>query len=132
MILVHGLKKEVAVVREIYRLAVSEKKSTYAIARELNRRGVKPPGRYTSWTWEPILEILKNQKYMGDAVYGRTTHVLGNKQLIPVPQEKWIVRSAAFKPMVDPETFAFSAQRVLRDRTLYNRMKNCWMACELC
>jgi DNA invertase Pin-like site-specific DNA recombinase len=118
VILVHGLKKEVAVVREIYRLAVSEKKNTYAIARELNRRGIKPPGRYTSWTWEPILEILKNRKYMGDAIYGRTTHVLGNKQLIQVPPEKWIVRSAAFKPIVDPETFA-AAQRVLRDRTFY-------------
>jgi DNA invertase Pin-like site-specific DNA recombinase len=118
VILVHGLKKEVAVVREIYRLAVSEKKNTYAIARELNRRGIRPPGRYSSWTWEPILEILKNRKYMGDAIYGRTTHVLGDSHLIQVPQEKWIVRSAAFKPVVDPETFG-AAQRALRDRTLY-------------
>jgi hypothetical protein len=55
---------------------------------------------------------------MGDAVYGRTTHLLGTKQLIQVPQEKWIVRSAAFKPIVDPETFA-AAQRVLGDRTIY-------------
>jgi DNA invertase Pin-like site-specific DNA recombinase len=118
VILVPGPLKEVAVVREIYRLAVSEKKNTCAIARELNRRRIKPPGRYSSRTWEPILEVLKNRKYMGDAVYGRTTHVLGNNQLIEVPQEKWIVRSAAFRPIIDPEIFA-AAQRVLRDRTLY-------------
>jgi DNA invertase Pin-like site-specific DNA recombinase len=118
VILVHGSKKEVAVVREIYRLAVSEKKNTYAIARELNRRGIKPPGKYSSWSWEPVLEILNNRKYMGDAIYGRTTHVLGNKRLIRVPEEKWIVKSAAFKPIVDPETYA-AAQRVLRDRTVY-------------
>ena len=105
-------------VREIYRLAVSERKNTHAIARELNRRRITPPGRYPSWTWEPIFEVLKNPKYMGDAVYGRTTHVLGSNQLTQVPQEKWIVRSAAFKPIIDPETFA-AAQRVLRDRTQY-------------
>jgi DNA invertase Pin-like site-specific DNA recombinase len=118
VILVHGPRKEVAIVREIYRLALSEKKNTYAIARELNRRRIKPPGRYSSWTGEPVLEILNNRKYMGDAIYGRTTHVLGNNQLIPVPQERWIVKPAAFKPIIDPETFA-AAQRVLRDRTFY-------------
>ena len=118
VILVHGPRKEVAVVREIYRLAVSERKSTYAIATKLNRRGIKPPGRYSSWTWEPILEILKNRKYMGDAVYGRTTHVLGSSRYLSVPPDKWIVKPAAFKPIVDPETFA-AAQRVLRDRTFY-------------
>jgi DNA invertase Pin-like site-specific DNA recombinase len=118
VILVPGPLKEVAVVREIYRLAVSERKNTHAIARELNRRRITPPGRYPSWTWEPIFEVLKNPKYMGDAVYGRTTHVLGSNQLTQVPQEKWIVRSAAFKPIIDPETFA-AAQRVLRDRTQY-------------
>jgi DNA invertase Pin-like site-specific DNA recombinase len=116
VILVPGPLKEVAVVREIYRLAVSERKNTHAIARELNRRRITPPGRYPSW--EPIFEVLKNPKYMGDAVYGRTTHVLGSNQLTQVPQEKWIVRSAAFKPIIDPETFA-AAQRVLRDRTQY-------------
>jgi DNA invertase Pin-like site-specific DNA recombinase len=116
--LVHGPRKEVAVVREIFRLAVSKKKNTYAIARELNRRGIKPPGRYSSWTWEPILEIIRNRKYMGDAVYGRTTHVLGSSRLINVPPEKWVIKSAAFKPIVDPETFA-AAQRGLRDRTFY-------------
>ncbi len=118
VILVHGPRREVAIVREIYRLAITERKNTYAIARELNRRRIKPPGRYLSWTYEPILEILTNQKYMGDAVYGRTTHVLGNSRLISVPRGKWVVKPAAFKPIVDPETFA-AAQRMLHDRTYY-------------
>jgi hypothetical protein len=118
VILVHGPRREVATVREIYRLAITERKSTYAIARELNRRRIKPPGRCLSWTFEPILEILTNQKYMGDAVYGRTRRPLGNSRLINVPREKWIVKRAAFKPIVDPETFA-AAQRMLHDRTYY-------------
>lgn len=55
---------------------------------------------------------------MGDAVYGRTTHVLGSSRLISVPPERWIVKPAAFNPIVDSETFA-AAQRVLHDRTFY-------------
>jgi DNA invertase Pin-like site-specific DNA recombinase len=118
VILVHGPRREVATVREIYRLAVCERKNTYAIARELNRRRLRPPGKYASWTNEPILEILTNQKYMGDAVYGRTTHLLGNSRLLSVPRAKWIVRPGAFKPIVDSQTFA-AAQRMLHDRTYY-------------
>lgn len=118
VILVHGPRNEVAIVSEIYRLAASEKQNTYAIARELNRRRIKPPGRYSSWTGEPILEILTNRKYMGDAVYGRTTHLLGSSQLITVPPERWIVKAAAFEPIVDREIFA-ATQRVLHERTFY-------------
>jgi DNA invertase Pin-like site-specific DNA recombinase len=118
VVLVHGPRKEVAVVREIYRLAISNKKSTHAIAQELNRRRITPPGKYSSWNYEPVLEILTNQKYMGDAVYGRTTHVLGSSSLLKVPREKWIVRQGAFKPIVDHDTFD-AAQRVLRNRTVY-------------
>jgi DNA invertase Pin-like site-specific DNA recombinase len=117
VILVPGSQKEVATIREIYRLAISENKNTHAIARELNRRRIKPPGRSSSWTYEPVLEILTNRKYMGDAVYGRTRQVLGSSPL-RVPCQRWIVKERAFKPIVDSETFA-AAQRVLHDRTIY-------------
>ncbi len=117
VILVHGPRNEVETVREIYRLVISEKKSTHAIAQELNRRRIKPPGRSSSWTYEPVLEILTNRKYMGDAVYGRTTQVLGSRPL-KVPRERRIVKEGSFKPIVDSETFA-AAQRILHDRTIY-------------
>src|SRR5216684_3436864 len=50
-----------------------------------------------------IREILTNRKYMGDAVYGRTSQVLGSRPL-KVPRERWIVKEGAFKPIVDSET----------------------------
>lgn len=117
VMLVHGPRKEVKVVREIYGLAIHEKKSAHAIARELNRKLIGPPGKYLSWGYEPVLEILTNRKYMGDAVYGCTKQVLGGSRL-RVPREKWIVKQGAFKPIVNPEIFA-AAQRALHDRTFY-------------
>lgn len=115
--LVHGPRPEVRVVREIYRLAMYEKKSAHAIARELNRKRIGPPGKYLLWGYEPVLEILTNRKYMGDAVYGCTKQLLGSSRL-RVSRDKWIVKQGAFKPIVNPEIFA-AAQRVLHDRTFY-------------
>jgi DNA invertase Pin-like site-specific DNA recombinase len=116
VILVHGPAKEVALVREIYRLTISEKKSTPSIAREFNRRHIKHPGRL-SWSDEHILEILTNPKYIGHAVYGRTTSILGSR-VVAAPHDDWVVKVGAFDPIIDAETFA-AAQRVLHSRTFY-------------
>ncbi len=116
VILVHGPANQVARVREIYRLTISEKRGAKSIARELNRRQIKHPGK-PSWSYEHIVEILTNPKYMGDAVLGRTTSLLGT-EVVNAPRDKWTVKAGAFEPIVDRETFA-AAQWVLRDRTLY-------------
>jgi DNA invertase Pin-like site-specific DNA recombinase len=116
VILVHGPANQVARVREIYRLTIEEKRGAKSIARELNRRHVKHPGK-PAWSYEHIVEILTNPKYMGAAVLGRTTSLLGT-EVVAAPPDKWTVKAGAFEPIVDPETFA-AAQRVLRDRTLY-------------
>ena len=42
--LVHGSAKDVALVREIYRLAICEKKGAMAIARDLNRKHIRLAG----------------------------------------------------------------------------------------
>jgi DNA invertase Pin-like site-specific DNA recombinase len=117
VVLVHGPAKEVALVRRIYRLTISNKRSAISIARELNRRHVKHPGRLLLWNYEHILEILTNRKYMGDAVYGRTSNVL-RSGLVKAPEDKWTVKAGAFEPIIDPGTFA-AAQRVMHDRTFY-------------
>jgi len=116
VILVHGPAKEVAIVREIYRLAVAEKKSALSIARELNLRRIKHPGRL-SWNGEHIWEILTNPKYTGHAVYGRTASRLGSR-VVPAPPSEWVIKEGAFDPIIDAGTFA-STQRVLHSRTFY-------------
>jgi DNA invertase Pin-like site-specific DNA recombinase len=115
VILVPGPAREVARVREIYRLTICEKKSAKAIARDFNRKGLKCLG--ARWNDQRILEILRNPKYAGWAVWGRTVGPLG-KRPIAVPQSQWTINAHAFQPIVDQETFE-TAQKVLNNRTRY-------------
>lgn len=68
MILVYGPANRAVRVREIYRLTISQKKGAKSIARELNRRHIKHPGK-PSWGYEHIVEILTNPKYVGEMPY---------------------------------------------------------------
>lgn len=116
VVLVHGPAREVAVVREMYRRCIA-KKGAMAIARELNRRHIKHPGKQPSWRYEHIVEILTNPKYMGQAVLGRTICPL-HTRAVTQARDKWTVKNGAFVPIVDAETFA-AAQNALHDRTFY-------------
>lgn len=113
VILVPGPREEVARVRDIYRLKISEKKSAKDIARDFNRRGLPCCGE--RWTDQRILDILRNQKYIGWAVWGRTTGPLGTKR-VDAPPGKWIVNPEAFEGLIDDQTFD-KAQSALADRT---------------
>ena len=117
VVLVHGPAREVAVVREMYRLCIDAKKGAMAIARELNRRHIKHPGKQPRWCYEHVVEVLTNPKYMGQAVLGRTICPLRTQVVTQAP-DKWTVKHGAFAPIVAPETFA-AAQNALHDRTFY-------------
>ena len=101
--------------REIYRLAISERRSANSIAREFNRKGSKCCGR--RWTYGQILAILRNPKYTGCSTWGRTRGVLGVGR-IPVPKEEWTLKPGAFTGIIDQSTFD-TAQRTLADRTFH-------------
>ncbi len=113
VILVPGPAKEIARVREIYRLTISDRRSAKSIAREFNRKGMKCCGQ--PWTYGRVLEILRNPKYVGIAAWGRTTGLLGIKR-VKVAQERWTVKTGAFEAIIDQKMFD-AAQRALRDRT---------------
>jgi|SRR5579863_1907373 len=113
VILVPGPEAEVAGVREIYRLRISEKRTANWIARDFNRRGITCCG--APWTGVRVLEVLRNPKYIGQAVWGRTTGPLCRKR-VNVPQNQWISKSGAFEALVDQQTFD-AAQGAIRDRT---------------
>ena len=113
VILVPGAKEEVECVREMYRMVVAEKRGPYYIARELNRRGLTNRGR--AWCHETVRKILTHPKYAGDNVWNQTSRRLGGANM-RVPRFKWIVKSQAFEPVVDPKLFD-EAQRILAQRT---------------
>lgn len=59
--------EEAEIVRLIYRLYL-EGYSTNAIAKELETRGIKTVTGKEKWSTTVIISILKNEKYMGDAL----------------------------------------------------------------
>ena len=115
VVLVPGPVHEVSVVREIYKMLISGKKSTYAIARDLNARGIQYCEN-SVWDYQAVCGILTHPKYAGVHVFGRTSSRLYTST-VNISKSEWIVTPDAFTPLVDRNTFE-KAQQVLRDRTV--------------
>ena len=115
VILVPGPAHEVHCVRDIYRMFVSEKRSVYAIGRELNRKGIAYLNDST-WDYQAVHGVLTHPKYSGCHVFGRTSSRLYTRSL-KLPKSQWIVKPEAFEPIVDSATFA-AAQKILNGRTI--------------
>jgi hypothetical protein len=112
VVLVPGDPKEVALVREMFRMIVEEKSNPFRITRELNDQGKTLRGH--RWNRQMVTRILTDPKYAGACVWNRSTRRLGGPN-VPVPRSDWIIREGAFEPVVDPAIFA-DAQRVLGKR----------------
>jgi DNA invertase Pin-like site-specific DNA recombinase len=115
VILVPGPSEEVQVVRDIYRMLISERRTVYAIARELNRKGVMYFGD-SKWDYLAVHNVLTHPKYAGCHVFGRTSSKLCTP-VVRVPRSDWTLTPAAFEPVVDQATFD-EAQRILQERTV--------------
>jgi DNA invertase Pin-like site-specific DNA recombinase len=117
--LVHGPDFEVAHVREMYRMLISDRLSVPDIARELNKKGVKQAGKGTvanPWNYATVYHVLTNPKYAGIHVFGRSTQKLCTPS-VRLPKAEWIITPEAFEPIVDQQTFD-RAQHVLHSRTV--------------
>jgi DNA invertase Pin-like site-specific DNA recombinase len=115
VILVLGPAPEVQVVKDIYRMLLSDKLSISAIARELNRRSIAYIGG-SEWTYQGVRAVLTDPKYTGCHIYGRTSIRLSTPR-VKLPRSEWVVTPAAFEPLIDTSVFS-EAQRVLQERTL--------------
>jgi DNA invertase Pin-like site-specific DNA recombinase len=115
VILVPGPDHETNVVRDIYRMLISDGLSVYTIARELNTRGVKYQGD-SRWSHHTVAEVLTNPKYAGTHVFGRTSCRLYTPS-VERPRSEWILRPGAFARVIDHTTF-LKAQQVLNCRTI--------------
>jgi DNA invertase Pin-like site-specific DNA recombinase len=112
VILVPGPAKEVKIVRKIFHLFVHDHISPTDIVRRLNKQGVVNAWG-NAWTPNNMFKLLRNESYIGDLVYNRTTAKLFSKRR-PNPRSMWIRKNGAFKPIVDLELFE-AAQRLLNN-----------------
>lgn len=113
VILMPGPEGERETINRIYRLFVNDRKGETQIARILNSEGlVTDLGR--PWTQIVVSEVLKNEKYIGNNVFHRTSGKL-NKRRVATPPEMWIRKIGAFEPIVDRRLF-YEAQRIIKER----------------
>jgi hypothetical protein len=71
-VLMPGPPEEVRIIHRAYELLIDEKQSPFDIAKQLNSEGT--PAQFgRSWTRLSVLALLSNEKYMGNAVYNRTS-----------------------------------------------------------
>ena len=121
IVLVPGPPREVEVIRTIFALAAKRQNSPRLIAEELNRRGFKYlDGK--SWNRVAVYLILKNEKYMGCSVWGKTQKPF-NKFTRRLPSSAWIKKNDAFPPLIDAEQFG-RVQRIIRDRDTHRVRSN--------
>ena len=114
VILVPGPQNEVEIVKEIFRMLVSERRTVYAIAQELNHRGI-PYTSDSKWDYQAVFNILTHPKYVGCHVFGRTSCKLYSPT-VRLPKSQWILKPGAFEPIIEPQAFA-TAQEILEQRT---------------
>jgi DNA invertase Pin-like site-specific DNA recombinase len=112
--LVLGPRAEVLQVQQIYRMVIHERKSIPRITDELNRKQVKFFGK--RWTSSGVIGIVKNPKYMGCHVWGRTAKKLGG-QTVQQPEQSWTKIPLAFQAIVDEATFAAAQESLRRFKT---------------
>lgn len=130
VILVPGPEEEVSIVREIFTLFTTHKKSEKEIAEGLNERGIKTDmGR--AWSRRGVQLLLTNPKYIGANIFNRESVKLDIKR-VRNPSNIWIRRDAAFTAIVPPECF-MKAQEIisarpgyLSDQRLLELLKHLW------
>jgi DNA invertase Pin-like site-specific DNA recombinase len=121
VLLTPGPPEELQIVREIYQKLLSENRSVYAIARELNQRRVRYIGT-SKWDYQAVYAVLTNPKYSGCHAFGRTSSRLSTP-IVKLPRSEWVLTPRAWEPIVDQAT-ASAAQKMLEVRTINKSNSN--------
>ncbi|MGR6431046.1 recombinase family protein [Rhizobium sp. PAMB 3174] len=110
VILVRGPDTEVQTVRRIYSLFVSDGLSEQEIAERLNREGILTD-LDRPWTRGTVHQVLINEKYIGNNVWGRTSFKLKQAHVTNAESE-WIRSDRAFEGIVPVELFDGARKRI--------------------
>lgn len=104
---------EVETVKRIFSCLVTQKKSIIGITADLNNEQI-PNASGNPWNTHNVMDLLTNERYLGNVVFNRTSYKLQQKR-VANPPEMWIRCQGAFPGIVAPETFA-EAQDIIAER----------------
>jgi DNA invertase Pin-like site-specific DNA recombinase len=114
VILIPGPPEEIEVVRWIYAMFVHQRAGASQIARQLNARKIATPYGHP-WTGNLVLQILRNEKYIGNNVWNRESFKLRQVK-VRNGRELWVRADGAFEAIVDRALFD-AAQAVFEERS---------------
>lgn len=110
-----GPGAEVEVVRAIYDWYTRLRLGDSRIASMLNVAGIAGESGKPS-TKKTVRSVLTNEKYIGNAIYNRTSYKL-RKRAVKNPPHMWIRKNAAYPALVSSEAFEMvTAERERRHR----------------
>ncbi|MDE7246103.1 MAG: recombinase family protein [Oscillospiraceae bacterium] len=87
------------------------------------------------WTYDTVIRIIRNECYLGKAIYGKRFHdTIGQKHSIKVSKKDWIMVSDAHERIVTQEEFdrAQAAIRIFADRDNRKSLVNRKIRCGVC
>jgi DNA invertase Pin-like site-specific DNA recombinase len=121
---------EVRIVKRVFRSFVTSKKSVTEIAAELNADQIATT-RGNRWSAQTIDKILKNETYIGNIVFNRTSYKL-KQRAVSNPADMWIRRDGALKGIVSTNLFAKAQELLVRrgqrlsDQDKLDRLSALW------
>lgn len=105
-----GDKKEQSVVQRIFKEFVYNRKNPKEIAEQFNKESISSRAGLR-WGSKAVIEILKNELYIGTMVYNKTISRLQSKTK-KNPKELWVKTEDAFEGVVDKDIF-YRAQKIM-------------------
>ena len=113
VILTPGPDEEISIVRHMYQMFIKHGKNEREIAAYLNERGIKTDFD-RSWTRASVLQVLTNEKYIGNNVYNRRSFKLKKKRILN-PPEIWVRADGVFEGIIDPASF-YTVKGIIQER----------------
>ncbi|MGY6184601.1 recombinase family protein [Paraburkholderia strydomiana] len=114
VIVVPDTTGEAAIVRKMFEWYATQPVTATGIARRLNEFGIVN-GEGHPWQGQNVMQILRNEKYIGTNVYSRTSSKLDGPWQ-RVPANEWIRVTGAFAPVVDRRLFAAVQSKLAEGR----------------
>jgi DNA invertase Pin-like site-specific DNA recombinase len=110
VVLAPGPPSELRTIQRVYDLFIDHNQAPAEIAITLNREGVAAEFD-RPWTRLAVLGVLSNEKYIGNAIYNRTSKKLNGKWQRNPPSQ-WIRCDNAYEAIVQKERFEQARRRL--------------------
>ena len=119
VILVPGPEEEIWIVNQIFKWYAEDRIGDRKIAARLNSQQV-PSGYGTLWTAEIIRGMLRNEKYLGNLIFNKSSFKL-RKCAVRNPPDQWVRCDGAFQAIVSEQLFNAAQRERERKRRRYTK-----------